>query len=509
MQLERIGVALRPRTPQEAMDLGMSMLRAHARRVWSAWLIFTLPIFLLCQGLAWGVGAPWLGLLLPWWLRPLFDRIPLYVLSRAVFEQAPDWRATLKGQRAWPWGRTLAALTWLRVDTNRALRLPMDLLEGVTAKQRRARWRVLSRPLVGIASGLTWTCFAFELAISLSLCLFGLWLVPSEALPDSMRSFNQAISLPAFRHALVWIASGVTYVSMSIVEPLYVAAGFGLYLNRRTQLEAWDIDLAFRRLRERLLELGMAALLLICALGLPSFAHAAEQPAQAGHAPTHSMAEVFRQPVDGKDALFASGAANAYRDPRFGQPYKTQRWVLRTPPPPVSQSPAAGWLGLGALFANLGSAVLNVLLWGLLAVGVAALIGFALRYVRGAKLALPARSEAPKPLRSQMRQDASLPEDLAAAVRELWRGGRRREALSLLYRGSVQRAAAALHMQPPIDATESDWLQYARNMEDAARRERLVVIVRTWQLAAYADRYPADADIDALLSGWPAQQVAS
>lgn len=506
MQLERIGVALRPRTPMEAMDLGVVMLRAHARPLWTAWFAFTLPIFLVCLGLAWLLGMPWLGLLLPWWLRPLFDRIPLYVLSRAVFEQPPTWRATLRGQRQWPWKRTLAALTWLRVDTNRALRLPMELLEGVASTQRKARWRVLSRPLVGVTSGLTWTCMAFELAISLSLCIFAIWLLPSEALPDSMRSLNQAFALPAFKHALAWIVSGVTYVSMSIVEPLYVAAGFALYLNRRTQLEAWDIDLAFRRLRQRLVEAGVAMALLACVMCVPSIAHAADKRAEASHAPTQNIAQAFHQPVDEKDAQFASEAADVYRDPRFGQEHKVLRWVPRLPPNPTPAKPP---LLLAGLFANFGAGVLNVLLWGLLAVVVVALIVFAVRHLQRGAISPQERNEKSKVLRSSAVHDIPLPEDLSAAVREQWREGHRREALALLYRGSVQRAAMALRMQPPIDATEADWLQHARSIDDSARRERLIAIVRTWQLAAYADRYPGDADIDVLLSGWPAQQVAS
>ena len=505
MQLERIGVALRPRTSLEAMDLGLAMLRAHARAVWMAWFAFTLPIFLACQGVAWLLGMPWLGLLLPWWLRPLFDRIPLYVLSRAVFEQSPTWRATLRGQRQWPWKRTLAALTWLRVDTNRALRLPMELLEGVASKQRRARWRVLSRPLVGVTSGLTWTCMAFELAISLTLCIFMVWLLPSEALPDSMRDLNQALTLPAFKHALVWIISGVIYVSMSIVEPLYVAAGFALYLNRRTQLEAWDIDLAFRRLRQRLVEAGVAMMLLVC-VGVSSMAHAADKRADAGNAPAQNIADVFHQPANEKDAQFASEATDVYRDPRFGQEHKVLRWMPRQPPTPSSTKPPS-WLA--GMFANLGAGVLNVLLWGLLAIVVVALIVFAVRHLQRGSMPSLERNQKPNVLRSSAMQDVPLPEDLSAAVRELWREGHRREALSLLYRGSVQRAAIILRIQPPIDATEADWLQHARAIDDPAQRERLIRIVRTWQLAAYADRYPADADVDVLLSGWPAQQAVS
>ena len=505
MQLERIGVALRPRTSQEAMDLGMAMLRAHARSVWMAWFVFTLPIFLACQGAAWLLGMPWLGLLLPWWLRPLFDRIPLYVLSRAVFEQAPTWRATLQAQWKWPWKRTLAALSYLRVDTNRSLRLPMELLEGVDSKQRRARWRVLSRPLVGVASGLTWTCIAFELAIALSLCIFAIWMVPNETLPDSMRDVKQALTIPAFKHALVWIASGVTYVSMSIVEPLYVATGFALYLNRRTQLEAWDIDLAFRRLRQRLVEAGVAIVLLVCVMAAPSIAHAADKHADDKQVPPQNIAEVFHQPVNDKDALFAGKAADVYRDPRFGHEYKVLRWVLKHP---TDQSPGKppSWFAGFAGFGNLGAGLLNLIFWGFLATVVVALIVFAVRHLRGS-MPSTERFEKPKVLRSSVVHDIPLPEDLPAAVRELWREGHRREALALLYRGSVVRSAAALRIQPPIDATESDWLQHARTLDDPARRERLIRIVRTWQLAAYADRYPGDADIDVLLSGWPAQQV--
>jgi hypothetical protein len=509
MQLERIGVALRPRTAMEAMDLGAAMLRAHARPVWTAWFAFTLPIFLLCQLVAWFCGMPWLGLLLPWWLRPLFDRIPLYVLSRAVFERAPAWRETLKGQMRWPWARTVAMLTWLRVDTHRSLRLPMELLEGLPRSQRSARWRVLSRPLGGKAGGLTWMCIAFELVLFMSICLFALWLLPGEVLPESMRDLNQAFTLPAFKHALVWITSGVAYLSMSVVEPLYVATGFALYLNRRTQLEAWDIDLTFRRLRERLLEAGVASVLLVACMGwLPSGACAADtHPASAEPTTRVSIVQAFHQPVNDRDALFASEAAYAYRDPAFGSEHKVSRWV---PKPWFRPTPhSSGDMSFfSAFFGNVASGVVNVLAWGLLAVVLVALVVFALRNLRVSVPKVERVVRKPTVLNTSTLHEEVMPADLAGAAGELWRNGRRREALALLYRGSMLHAAAALRMPVPVDATESDWLQYARSIEDLARRERLIAIVRTWQLAAYANRYPADAEVAMLLSGWPAQQVA-
>jgi hypothetical protein len=43
------------------------------------------------------------------------------------------------------------------------------------------------------------------------------------------------------------VASIAYAVAVAFLEPFYVAAGFGLYLNRRVELEAWDIEQEFRR----------------------------------------------------------------------------------------------------------------------------------------------------------------------------------------------------------------------------------------------------------------------
>jgi hypothetical protein len=55
-------------------------------------------------------------------------------------------------------------------------------------------------------------------------------------------------------HRLAWLdllLPALPTLAMAAVEPVYVAAGFGLYLNRRVQLEAWDLEQAFRQLGQR------------------------------------------------------------------------------------------------------------------------------------------------------------------------------------------------------------------------------------------------------------------
>jgi len=502
MELERISVVLRPRVPREALDLGAAMLRANARAVWSAWFAFTLPVFVLVNALGLLMGVPWLGLLLMWWLKPLFDRLPLYVLSRAVFDSAPGWRETLRGQRQWSWRSTLAGLTWLRVDSNRALRLPLDLLEGTPRKLRAARWKVLRRRIVAETSLLTYGCMQFELVLFLGVWLLAALLVPHEWLPGSISDFfrHDVSGAPVFWTLLVAV---VAYLAMSAIEPLYVACGFALYLNRRTQLEAWDIDLAFRRMRTRLQSLGkLLAVLLACGgmWALPG--HAATPESMSSKPAVVTPQQIFDQAPDVDDERFAAAAAEAYRDPRFGGERKVRRWTFKHLPEAADKPPPASpFTALGGAFAM----VFKLLLWALLAAAVIGLLWVAWRQrgrwsMRAGEASLEA---APAVVRAVV--DEPLPDDLAGSVRALWQAGRRREALALLYRGGVAQTASLLQLPPSIDATEADWLRHAHAIDDPARARRIIAIVRTWQYAAYAGRYPDDAAIDELLSGWPAQ----
>lgn len=506
MDLDRISVVLRPRAPREALDLGAVMLRANARAVWSAWFAFTVPVFVLCNALGVWLGRPWLGMLLVWWLKPLFDRLPLYVLSRAVFDSAPGWRDTLRGQWQWGWRSTLVSLTWLRIDSSRALRLPMELLEGAPRRQRAARWKVLRRRIVTDITMLTYGCLQFELVLFLSVCLLALLLVPHEWRPESLGSF--------IRHDVrgattVWwlLAAGLAYLAMSVIEPLYVACGFAMYLNRRTQLEAWDIDLAFQRLRTRLQSLGKVLLvLLVIGSSLPSWAQAKAAAPPAEKTSMSSPEQVFKQPLDSRDQAFAKAADKAYRDKHFGGEHTSRQWVLRDRFKPNDSPTTMPFEGFGQVLA----AVLNVLLWLLLAAAVAALLYFAWRW-RGRLL--PSKHAPDTPLAQAHRvvdtAEAPLPNDVATAARALWQAQRRREALALLYRGCVAQTAGLLQLPLSAEATEADWLRQAAGISDPARRQRVVTIVRTWQFAAYADRYPADADLENLLEGWPAQAEPS
>jgi hypothetical protein len=48
--------------------------------------------------------------------------------------------------------------------------------------------------------------------------------------------------------ALIGLSMTIAYALVVLfLEPFYVAAGFAMYLNRRAQLEAWDVEQELRR----------------------------------------------------------------------------------------------------------------------------------------------------------------------------------------------------------------------------------------------------------------------
>src|SRR5687768_623333 len=95
MQVDALGVRLRPRSAMEAADLGVRLCQAARRSVYPAFLTVAGPLTVLAIALY--EIAPWLPAVAIWWMKPWFDRTILFALSRAVFNQqttfADVWQA--------------------------------------------------------------------------------------------------------------------------------------------------------------------------------------------------------------------------------------------------------------------------------------------------------------------------------------------------------------------------------------------------------------------------------
>jgi hypothetical protein len=239
MQIESIALNLRPRSVWEGCDLGVRLLQSCLGPVFRCHLAVTLPCLAFC--LAVGTLATWLPALLIWLAKPWLDRTVLFVLSRALFGEST--RVTeLWAERRTVWLSGLArTLTLQRLSASRAFLQPVLQLEGLSGKELGARLRQVAAGGRGIARGANLAFLSAELAIASSLLLIALWLLP-RSLGFAWQPLD---SLPSAR--LAFLISAAYGASVVFLEPFYVACGFGMYINRRVALEAWDIEQEFRR----------------------------------------------------------------------------------------------------------------------------------------------------------------------------------------------------------------------------------------------------------------------
>ncbi len=241
MRHEDISLELRPRGAYEATDLGVRLVQRNAGAVYRAWLVFAVPLMFLMALL--GIINPWLPAVLLWWFKPVYDRVVLHVLSRAVFGERVTLPDMAAGWRQWLGNGLLGALTWRRFELARAFTLPVFTLEGLKGKRRRQRNKVLQKNTraQAVLAQLAYLHIEYALHFSAIVLLTMMMPVYTSVPIWSWMAFED---MPA---GWTFVASSLYVLVLSAVEPAYVGAGFALYLNRRVELEAWDIELTLRR----------------------------------------------------------------------------------------------------------------------------------------------------------------------------------------------------------------------------------------------------------------------
>jgi hypothetical protein len=237
MKVDTLTVELRPRSMTEAADLGLRLVQANARSIWTCFL----PVYGVVLGLALATIDvwPWLPYLLIFWCKPWLDRTLLFVLSRAVFGQptrpADLWRAR---KDVW-WRRLLLTLSVCRASLWRSYSQPLDQLEGQPGRALQARYKTMLNGQRGTATAMQFAFAGLELAFFAGALAMAAWF----ALPGR-DTFAWAAGSPTLT---AWLLTLTYALVVLLVEPFYVAGGFAMYLNRRVQLEAWDVEQEFRR----------------------------------------------------------------------------------------------------------------------------------------------------------------------------------------------------------------------------------------------------------------------
>ncbi|CAI8699961.1 Membrane protein [Pseudomonas sp. IT-P100] len=504
MRLSDATVVIRPRTTWEAMDLGVLLSQRHRRLLMASWAIMTLPVFALLTLLLW--DSPSLVAFIFWWLKPAFERLPLHILSKAMFGETPTLKQAL---RQWPRllkPQLLASLTWRRLSLSRSFLLPVVQLEGLSGQARQQRLQVLLQRDGGAARWLTIIGVHLESALWIGLMvLFYLLLPPQVELDWSWQTL-----LSAATQDWRWLEhlTNAFYVMVLVVwEPIYVACGFSLYLNRRTVLEAWDIELVFRRLRQRVS--GAALTLLLAAfLLMPTGQNLwAAEPAIAPDSP-----RLLGQP------LTSQASRDSIKAILDQPPFKNKETVTRYrfgEDKPSAENPDDGkapeWLK--TLFKLLDNqrfgalaTLIEVLLWGAVIGAIGLLIWRYRAWLQAFVSRRPAlKGKVTRPLPQQAfgldLSRETLPADIAASAESLWQSSPR-EALGLLYRALLSHLLHDYNMALKPADTEGQVLERVEKLQQPALLAFSKNLTGHWQNMAYGHRLPPAHLQQELCDGW-------
>ena len=482
MRLEDITVTLRPRQPWESVDLGCAMVRRDYGGIMALWACTVLPLWILVAVLLRSVPAciP----LVVWWLKPLYDRVPLFFLSRAAFGVRPTFLETWK---QWPrlWiTNCLPALLWRRLSFIRSFALPSQMLEGLRGAAVKQRIRTLA--MDGGSSGVSMS-FAFsnlELAAWIGLIWGTYGLLPESAQPDwegFFQAFDFETTIP---NGFLWWGAACHMVIVTLIEPFYVGAGFALYLNCRTRLEGWDVELAFRRLAARLTSAAAAliiALLVIC--GAPTSVQAVERAD-----PEKVVREMLKE---SEFEIHKIPAREWVWDEDKNKDQKKDKHES-------SNSSKSGRLDLFAL--------LGLLLRWVLVIGLVGWLGYYLwknRHLFISRGVSKAPVRAPKVLMGMNITPESLPDDLVAAARAAWAAGDFKEALSLLYRGALSWLVNRRRVPITDSDTEEDCLVQVLQAGEKKEADYFRKLTGAWVQVAYAVMPVSNDEMGALCDQWP------
>lgn len=538
MKIDNIIAEIRPRGKWESVDLGVALVQHSYKQIILAWCLTVVPLMLLILGGAYAwysmeslhVNASSSGLyslfyvplpfLLTWWLKPVFERVPLFVLSRTLFGETPK-----TGELVLLWIKTFFSGWWLflvvrRIGLHRSFTMPVFVLEGKKGYQFKQRLRVLDKGLGGAAS-LTMACSLLFLITQFSL--FSLYLMlaangfSADGLGDGIALVTDALLYDLMDKNTVFpllIALAFYMGVVSLLTPFYVGAGFALYINERTVIEGWDIELAFKRMSERLATKNRGKSKILFAFFIALFLSLGSLPqASAASTEEENKADVveIKTAADSSDAVVfqeddvvrnadSMEVEDIMKDQDFNLEVNEQKVYKDKPKEEKNSSDwSALWEGLAFLFR-----------WLLILGGVALLIYLIVKnkhlFRSGKKIRKSmAKKEATK-ARSVLGMDItpeSLPKDLLQEVRQAWQREDFQLALSLLYRGSLLWMVERQGLPILESDTEQDCVRRLSLIKDAEKSDYFTDLTGLWMSLAYGKQLPPIDAIDHLTQHWP------
>jgi len=500
MDLERMTAKVRPRKGWEAIDLGVALVQRHAMALYKIWLLTTLPFFLIATTLL--VNYSIWPYLIFWLFKPLWERPMLHFLSRELFGERLSVSACVKAFFSLAKIQWFASLTWRRPSFTRSLDLPIIQLEGLSGNQRSQRLKVIHS--LGSGSAVWLTVFFVCLESVFYLAIFALvYLFLPVQMTDSIDLWQWVMGeseSPATDFLLNW----QMYIAVSLVAPFFTACGFALYLNQRTHLEAWDIELSFKRLAKRLNEYSGQPVKLASWMSVLVFSSwlMPASPLQAAESDpaTEPTIEETISHERAKQLIDTVKQDEAFNEKE--KSYRYERRFEKKSDNPVTIEPGS-WSTLWYLVAKIFALIVEFALWVVLAVILIFLITRYRHLILGLKPPERVKKRRPKKLFGLDMASESLPDKPWLVALSLIEAQQFREATSLLYRASLIWYIDNTAVVIKDGDTELECLRKVSPLGGQSASQYIRRLTEKWRRLAYAHQLPESTALIELCQQWP------
>jgi hypothetical protein len=450
----------------------------------------------------------WIGL---WWLKPLFDRLVLHPVSARFFENPSKAKTPLlRGFPGNVFRGLLGDLLWRRFSFTRSSRMPIRVLERLKFKKFSRRKKSLAAGGLNFGSFVTFLCFFLEWFLLAGECLF-IYLMFNMFSPEIFSSLGEFL---VQEERFIFIAYCVNYM---LVESLYVAMGFGVYINSRVETEGWDLQILFKKFETlkaadrgsatKAAKRGMfsnSKVLLALALGLFLFfpagvrAGSDDSPAYAGEeeeSPEEAAADFFPEGFLPAESVPREVLDGVLASPDFG--YSKPGWGIRfrnRQEPEEFEDPQDMLPWIEKLKEALGF-MLRILI-SLVIGGFAAFVLF--RFFRGRGNFGSGKHRDGRNYRNPLFSPES-PEALFEKAAKFFGAGNVREAWAACLRGVIAAYGSYGGVSFPPDATEYGCLALVRSSSGGGVDE-FGELVRNWIYLAYGGRTPPEGSFERALA---------
>lgn len=508
MKLCQATIEIRPRNNWEAIDLGILLAKRHSILLLSCWFCATLPIFLLLTVIFW--QTPLISFIIFWWLKPIFEKLPLYIISNTVFGNIPTIKETLLiWLKQFISLKTLSDLTIYRFSLSRSYNLAIKYLENLTGTARKSRLRQLynTKPP---AKWLTIVFIHFEvILISLIITIFFM-LIPSNIYTeDSLSWYNTFLDINSFPIWQIHLYCTSYVVVLIFSESFYVSCGFCLYLNSRTLLESWDIELVFRRLAERLAK-TLPLFLIICGVFIVNSISNVRAETIQNSPPTNQSANKITQvtrpnakliPLVSELQTSRQQISTITKSPPFFREKEVTfyRWKPQMRLPNLNE-----WLSNNFFIATIKwffDHVFTNLIWGIIIFVIIFLIWYYSKLLpinKKRKLT----TSVPEQLFGLAITPDSLPSDILKEFEKYWLQGNVRQAISLLYRALLSHLVNFYHLPLSSSNTEREVIKLTYQLPHTSIISFTEQLTNQWLQLAYGHQSISLQQKQQLIDGW-------